>query len=320
MSRLKRLLFILLPVTLLVVAYMQRYAIFDWSRLRNYQPPTNVVTLSDQTTMTPYGRKLFYVNHPQLDDKTAFNQSCTISEQTIVLGCYIGAKGIYLFNVDDRRLDGVHQVTAAHEMLHAAYDRLSTPERKHIDELTGQVMATITDQRIKDTVAAYQQRDPGVVPNELHSILGTEVKTLPAELEAYYQRYFTDRQVIVKYSEQYEAAFSDRKLKVEAYDQQLQGIRAQIDSLETSLGTQEKDLEAEKDHLDQLAAQNRVAEYNAAVPDFNAAVRSYNADVAKVRSLIDDFNKIVAARNAIASEETELSRAIDSRPQTLQTE
>src|SRR6185295_11567695 len=102
--------------------------------------------------MTPDTRRLFYVYHPVLEDKQAFNSHCTDSEKTIVLGCYISRTGIYLYDVTDSRLNGVEQVTAAHETLHAAYERLSSSERKRVDGLTAQAFAQVTDQRIKDTI------------------------------------------------------------------------------------------------------------------------------------------------------------------------
>src|SRR5687767_5613101 len=81
------------------VAWMQRDAIFDAWRLRNYSAPAEVVRLADATTMTSDSRRLFYVYHPALADKSTFNGVCTDSEQTIVLGCYVQHRGIYLYNV-----------------------------------------------------------------------------------------------------------------------------------------------------------------------------------------------------------------------------
>ncbi len=310
----------LVLVGLTAFAWFQRYNIYDFWRLRGYEPPARVVQLAADTTMTDYGRKLFYVNHPELQDKQAFNSSCTISEQSIVLGCFVRSGGIYLYDVTDERLNGVQQVTAAHEVLHAAYDRLSGGERERVDGLTQSVFASQTNERIIETVQAYRDRDPSVVPNELHSILATEVRNLPSELEDYYKRYFTDRQVVVNYSEQYEAAFREREAKVEAYEKQLESLKARIETLEASLLQQEQQLAAERARMDALLQSGQNQAYNSAVPGFNERVRRYNSDVAKIQALIDDFNRIVAERNAIALEENELIKAIDSRPATIPTE
>ena len=165
------------------VGIWQRQAIFDWWRLRDYTPSNRIVELAANTTMTEDGKHLFYVYHATLQTADEFNQSCDFSEQSIILGCYVSGRGIYIYDVKDERLNGIHEVTAAHEMLHAAYERLSSKERQKIDALTQKAYEQSANERIRGTVDAYKKRDPSIVPNELHSILGTEVRDLPAELE-----------------------------------------------------------------------------------------------------------------------------------------
>ena len=304
-------------LVLLGIGWLKRYDLYDWWRLRNYQPPARIEQLAKETTMTDEGRRLFYVHHPQLNDATTFNQNCTVNEQSIILGCYVANGGIFIFDVDDPRLAGVQEVTAAHEMLHASYDRLSASERQHIDKLTAQVFEQLTDQRIKETLSAYRDRDESIVPNELHSILATEVVELPSELEDYYSRYFHNRQAVVAFSKAYEAAFQERKNKVADYDRQLQSIKREIDSKEATLAELGSEITSERQRLDALLAARRYEEYNAGVPPFNAQVDSYNRLVNQIRSLIDRYNQLVAERNAIALEENELIKAIDSRPDTI---
>ena len=298
----------------------QRQAIYDWYRLRDYSPSAEIVALADATTMNDKGRHIFYVYHPSLEGKESFNTRCTNNESSIVLGCYVQHQGIYVYDVTDPRLKGIEEVTAAHEMLHAAYDRLSRKEKERIDNLTAQTLAALNNDRIKETVERYRQRDPGVVPNELHSILATEVRELPKELEDYYARYFTNRGAIVVLSEQYEQAFTERQKKIEQYDAQLKSLQQQISAVQDSLDAQEKALNSERQRLDGMRSRGQLEAYNAAVPGFNAQVRQYNADVARARSLIDQYNQVVAARNALAVEENELIKAIDSRPSAIETE
>jgi predicted nucleic acid-binding Zn-ribbon protein len=298
----------------------QRQELYDWLRLRNYQPSAQIVALANATTMNDQARRLFYVHHPSLDDKQAFNQNCTETENSIVLGCYIKHRGIYIFDVTDPRLNGIEEVTAAHEMLHAAYDRLNTKDRQRVDLLTAQAFEALKDERLNDTVERYRQRDATIVPNELHSILGTEVRNLPQELEDYYKKYFNNRAVIVALSEQYQQAFTERQNKIEEYDRELKSLQQRIESIQASLNSQESALDAERRRLDDLRARNQIEAYNAGVPGFNELVRRYNADVSTARSLIDRYNHIVAERNALAVEENELIEAIDSRPTTIETQ
>ncbi len=306
----------LLMLSTLFIVWFQRQNIYDWYQLRNYSPPAAIVQLADKTTMTEYGRRLFYVNQPVIANKTEFNQKCQL-EASIVLGCYIPNDGIYLYNINDPRLQGVVEVTAAHEMLHAAYDRLSNKERDHIDQLTLQAYQQVANERVRSNIASYQRQNPGIVPNELHSILPTEVEELPPDLEVYYQKYFSNRQAVVDLSRHYEAEFENRKDQVAAYDGQLASLKVEIDGSKTELSVQYKNLQAQKNRMDSLLTNGHVQAYNAAVPAFNEQVARYNNTVRQTDQLINRYNDIVQARNNIAIEVQDLAQAIDSRPQSF---
>lgn len=312
------LVFSLALLGLTVFAWVKRDAVFDMWRLHGYQPPAAVVTLANETTMTPDTRRLFYVYRPDLEDKQSFNEHCTDSEKTIVLGCYISRRGIYLYDVTDDRLKGVEQVTAAHETLHAAYDRLSAKDRKRVDAMTANALSQVTDKRILDTIENYRKKDPNIVPNELHSILGTEVRQLPADLENYYKQYFTDRMAVVSYSEQYEREFTSREQQRNEYDKQLSTLKQQIDSLSTGLSSRERQINSDYQALIRLKQTGKTQEYNDGIPAYNSEVNSYNADVARVQTMIRLYNEIVEKRNALVVEEGQLLQAIDSRPTTIE--
>jgi hypothetical protein len=269
--------------------------------------------------MTPDARRLFYVYRPQLDDKDSFGTHCPENEQTIVLGCYVLHRGIYLYQVPDNRLRGVTEVTAAHELLHAQYDRLSSKDKAKVDSLTAETLKGITDERLLQTIDNYRKKDSSVVPNELHSILGTEVRNLPPELEAYYKRYFTNRGAIVDFADAYKGEFTQREQQVATIDTQLADIKKQIDALNTSLESQQTALKNQYNSMQQQKSSGQFEQYNAQVPIYNQAVNSYNVDVNRQRSLVTQYNTLVEQRNNLAVEENQLIKALDSR-ETIQTQ
>ncbi len=306
----------------LFVGWLKRQDLYDSLRLRNYTPPANIVQLATDTTMNASARHDFYVNHPALESSSVFSNNCSSEggEQTIVLGCYVPPqRGIHLFDVTDARLAGIEQVTAAHEMLHAAYDRLSPSDKKQVNQWIAEAYAGVTDQRIRETIDAYQKAGADTT-DELHSILGTEVRNLPPTLENYYKRYFDNRSKIVDYSDQYESVFTSRKAQVDAFDTQLAGLKKQIDQNQADLTQQNKDLSDSRAQLDQLLAAKKYAEYNAGVSNYNAKVQAYNSLVATTKSLVSQYNDILDQRNAIALEQKQLFQSIDSHsvPQTVQ--
>ncbi len=313
---------VILACVLVVPALLwtQRWPIHDWLKLQNYSPPPEIAQLASDIDLNDSSKRLFYVYHPALEaDKVAFNQHCTLTEQTIVLGCYVSGTGIYLYDVTDERLAGVEQVTAAHEMLHVAYERLSNRERERINALLEQTFATVTNERIKTTIEEYRNNGADI-NNELHSILGTEVRTLPTELENYYKRYFSDRSKVLTYSEKYESVFAELKQKVAEIDKRLGILKNQIEALEADVDARSRALQSEKARMDSLSSSKRYEEYNAAVPGYNAQVNAYNIKVKQLRQLINEYNALVAERNEIAVQENELFKAIDSRIDTIQTQ
>lgn len=307
-------------VGIALLAWFNRYNIYDWYRLLDYTPPSAIVQLANQTTMTPYARKLFYVYHPIIEASAAFNQDCQVTEQAIVLGCTAINKGIWLYSVSDPQLNGVEQVTAAHEMLHVAYSRLSSSELKYINNL---VMTTYnklapTDPLLKSEYESYLKTEgAGAVPNEMHSVLGTEISSLPPALETYYKQYFTNRQAIVNYANRYEAVFTLRQQEVQQDDQQLSTWQKQISSDEQTLQTQDQQIQTQQSQLNQYRSSGEDTQYNDAIPSYNQNVNSYNSLIAQTKQLIAQYNQLVATRNSIAVSEDKLIQSISSLPSSI---
>lgn len=304
-------------VALPFVVFWQQRNISDWWRLRDYVPPARIVELADNTQMTDEGRKLFYLHKPELNDRDAFNRNCKGFEQTIVLGCYVTNQAIYIFDVQDARLEGIEEVTSAHEMLHAAYDRLSVSEREAVDRMTQSAFDGLRDARLAEVVESYRQRDASVVSNELHSILATEFRTLPKQLEDYYERYFHDRLTVVGFSEKYEAVFTEQMNRIKTLSDQIAAIENDLQAQIRSVDELETGLSADADRLNSLRAQNRVDEYNAGVSPYNARIGQYRRLIADYNAKVQRMNQLVEEHNSVAFEQKKLTDAIDSNQPSL---
>lgn len=286
-----------------------RQGIVDTYRLHYYHAPADVAQLATDDSMTSMARRIFYVNSPQIIDKQPFTDTCPSgTERTVVLGCYHSNQaGITVLKVTDSRLSGVEQVTAAHEMLHAAYDRLSSRQKQQVNSmLEAYYQHGLTDSVVKAQIADYTQTEPHDVQNEMHSLFGTEVANLPANLEQYYKQYFTNRAGIVQYYSQYQAELTSREATIQSDDGQLTSLKNQIDANRQVLDSQAKLLQTQQAQLNSQRDKGDAAAYNAAVPAYNAAVDAYNAKVAALRSQIDTYNALVIARNNLASETDQL--------------
>ncbi len=297
--------------------WSNKYTVYDFITLKSYTPSAQVQALALNSGMNEKGKKLFYVNDPKVSDRQEFSTECQNNkEQSIVLGCYDG-RHIFIFDVTDERLSGVEEVTSAHEMLHAAYDRLSVSERNKVDKLTAEAFQRINNPRINSLIENYRKADPSVVPNELHSILGTEVENIGPELEQYYAKYFSNRMTVIAKSQNYEKVFADIKNQVDKYKADLTLRKAEIENTETSLLKLESDINNLKKRLDAYSSTGQVASYNALVPQYNQLVSSYNSQYNQYKYLLAQYNDIVEQVNKLVIEQNDLMQSLDSRVQAI---
>lgn len=313
--RLGNLLMLMLIVVGTIWAVWQRQTLLDFWRLQSFKPSAEIARLAETTTMRGRGKDLFYSSQPALLTKETFNQHCTNNnEQSIVLGCY-REQTIYLYDVTDSRLAGVEEVTAAHEMLHASYERLSDQDKKHVDSLLEPQIKSLTDSRLLGLIDLYNKQEPGELYNEMHSILGTELRDLSPELENYYKQYFTDRKKIVDYSERYETLFSNSKARIETFDKQLTDLKEQIDANNARLEAEQRELETQANTMTTLRNSSQIDAYNAQVPLYNAKVQAFNALVATTKSHVEEYNRLVEERNQEVAAQDDLYQSLNSRYQ-----
>jgi hypothetical protein len=316
----------LVPLLILIFALLTlitvRQRIFDEVKLFHYVPPSQIAQLASEDTMNSYTKHVFYVNHPVLiSTVSAFRAQCPKDETDIVLGCYhIGQNGIFIYDVQSASLDGVQQVTAAHEVLHAIYARLSNPAREQLNhELEQYYKHGLVNSRVAAEIQVYQKTEPGSVYDEMSCTFGTEIANLPPALNNYYKQFFTNRQTIVNYEQEYQSAFTSRQDQVTADDQQILSMDHQITEEQQSLEQQLVQIKAEQTVLQNLLSTN-ADEYNAQVPGYNASVDSYNNGVNSLSNEVMAYNQLVSSRNAIAGAFDNLIAAINTKttPQVSQ--
>jgi len=271
----------ILAVFFFVIAgwlWLNQQLVLDQIAVWQYKPAPEVVALADRASMNDRGRFLFYTGQPIIEGTQQFNQECDRKEEGVaILGCYVADK-IFIYDVKDSRLDGIREVTAAHEMLHVAYQRLGGAEREKIDRLLEAEYAKLSEKdKFKDRMAFYARTEPGERDNELHSVIGTEVADLDPELEAYYKTFFFDRSKIVALHDVYQSVF----LKIE---NQAKEIYAEL----TALG---KKIEVKSN------------EYNGAVSSLNDDIQSFNE---RAR------NNRFSSQSQFTTERTALSNRVDS--------
>ena len=272
-----------------------------------------MIGFADHLLLTPDARALFASNAPRIDDKRRFARSCPIPESpgTAILGCQ-GNGRIFLLRVDRPDLAAIMTVTAAHEMLHAAYSRLDPAERRRVDRLTEAAFAASTDPRLRDLVAEYDTFEPGERSNELHSLLGTEVATLGRPLQRYYRRYFRDRTRVVDAFTGYQSVFDTLKAQYDRLKAEVDGLEAQLQDLSRQLDAASVEADQLAGQIESLRSQGRVEESNRLVSTKNEAAKRAHTLADEYNGRVDQFNAKVNALNALAIAGQQLDAAIST--------
>ena len=319
-SLLKKWHFVIFSLSLLVIAactwgLYHAEQIRDWYILETYKPTPAVVALANEDTMTSYAKQLFYVNRPSLDNKPTFANNCPEGiDNTYVIGCYhTGDRGIYLLNVQDSRLNGIVSVTAAYEMLHAGYARLSNKQKTELDkQMWSFYLANVKSTEIHQQMASYALTEPGAKYDELYSVLATEVTNLPPSLNNAYSLYFTNRAKIVSMYDGYQAAFNKRQSQIKQDDANLKLLKNSIASNESRLNLMYTQIINLRNILNQEKANNQISSYNSGVVSYNNLANTYNSLIIQTKIQINSYNNLVNQRNALAISEKQLIQELNS--------
>ena len=238
---------LIIVVGLIALVIIKREWICDFWRGVSYEPSDEIVRIREELDLADYGAFLFNASQPVLSSRDEFNEKCRFErdEEEAILGCY-SDKDIYVYNITDKELDGVRECTMAHELLHAVWRRMNENEQSEYEDLLSLVYEQ-NKEFLKDELDVYGVHERA---EELYVRAGTEVKSLPTELERHFATIFRDQDKVVSYYDKYISVF--RELKAE-----LDRLKAEMDELESTIKSKEADYA------------QRVAQLNAEIEEFN---------------------------------------------------
>ena len=278
----------------------------------SYHPSEAMSEIREKLDLTGKGARIFNASLPELEERDEFNRICRGEEnENAVLGCYRSER-IYVYNILSDELNGIREVTAAHELLHAVYDRMGDGERRDLSAILLEIYKD--NQEILGGEIELYENDKK--EEELFVRAGTEIANLPEVLEQKYSEIFENQDRIVEFYNGYIGVF--RRL-----EKRLEELLAKVTSLETEIAAKKEQYEAEASTLN-----NDIAEFNncAKTPDcftsrwaFNNKRSGLVARQNGLTALYNEINGMISEYNALAVEYNEnllhgqaLNRAINS--------
>jgi hypothetical protein len=291
----------------------------DQFRVWNFKPTAAVNEQMHRDQMSAEGRFLYLASHPVVESKRDFNQTCSaVTVDTSILGCYIqSTKRIFLFHETDKRLDGTEEVMGAHEMLRAAWDRMSSSDHARLLAPLDKVRDTNNDPdlNLSERIATIRKNDPKDYNAELYATVGAEVPDVGGVLEASYAQYFVNRSVVTALNKHSIAYLVALRKKVNALVGTMNTLGNTIDSEVTTFNSDAAAFEADVATFNARASrpggfategQFNVARAALIARDdaletrstqINAQVDTFNADLAKLTALDKTALSLVKSLN-----------------------
>lgn len=222
----------------------------DWWRALWYEPSAVVSTIEDELNLTAKGWRIFASTYPVVETSEDFNEHCSSHDvEVAVIGCYTGGR-IYIYKMNLEQLEMANTVTAAHELLHAVWQRLPEWTKSDLTAVLKQVYAEHRDW-FEEELETYDE-DERI--EEIYARAGTKLADLPEKLEKHYAEYFRDRQQIVAYYNTYEQPFETLRAELTKLEEEILAVKAE-------LATERRQYEQQLSVLDTKIEQfNRCAE------------------------------------------------------------
>lgn len=257
------------------------YSSRDWRSdefiLKNYKPTAEIADIAEKDTLTDKGKATFYRANPNLVDGETFRKTC-FANGVEALGCTTGFK-ILLLQIDDPKFADHKYAAAVHEMLHVAYRRMGTDEKKNLNALLEQELLRHSDDNhliaVKDKLEEKQKTGKskqGFI-DELHSKFAVEYSDLSPQLEDYYKQYFFDRTKVVELFKN--GGFDSRVRRIDELNQEAGILNGKLTAMNNQI----------------IAYKNAgdIGNYNSLIPQFNSMVNEYNTKAAESKKIYSEI-------------------------------
>ena len=229
--------------------------------------PSDVAAVADRAFLTDEGRELLTLVGAKSAHGDDLQRACGVVDAVddhTPAGCY-SRVGIFVFIPADPRVADAAVTTLAHELLHAAFDRLGAGEVWHVREMLHAAIDRIpaddpVHTQIDWSVGDHEEsRD-----TELFAYLGSQEWPdggFDPDLEAVYARYFTDRAALVEVDHRVTATVNGL---IADYEKAV----ADLERAETDALTQRAQLDADRQgyERDRLSYQQDADRYNSLDP------------------------------------------------------
>ena len=305
----------MLFIALGIFSFLNWQAIYDTIKAAAYKPSVEVAAIERNVVFTSAGTRIFHATQPRVVDAGEFNNSCPRQEAaSAIVGCYTPNDEVFIYNVTNEKLNGIEDVTAVHEFLHAVWRRMGSAEQQKIGAELQAVYQEKADAKLKERMAYYERTEKGQEINELHSILGTEMADLSPELEAHYARYFS-REKVVQLYDSYQHQYELLETKAKDLQGEMKQLADSITSRTNTYNTEVANMETVIATFNSRARNqgfSSQAQFDAERGQLIRRINALDASRDSINQSIEHYNELRTEYQRIASEIQALNNSLDS--------
>ena len=308
---------LILAIAVTILAVVHRQTIVDTIKAMQFEPSADIRTIKERLALTSEASLLFDASHPRLLEARDFNDACGQHSETNspIIGCYT-AQNIYIYDVTTTELSGIEETTAAHELLHAVYERMSDTDKAPINTELKKAYDRVKTTELEERMAYYEKNQPGEELNELHSILGSEYADLSTVLEVHYAKYFTSRKRVLTYHDAYDSVFKRVTNQLQSLQQEINTVVEELNQQVSAYNTAVSRLDRDTTSFNQRAStQNGFAsqaQFNTERADLVERQKALDAQKRTIEASIASINAKKETYNELVDKYAALSRSINS--------
>lgn len=288
-----------------------------------FEPTPTLEEYATLAGLSAEGRFVFYASRPEIVAPERFDLFCSFDETGLgVLGCFTLADGrIFLYDVTNPELADYEIVVAAHEMLHAAWDRLSAIEQEALAALLEADFTGLgPEHELVERIAAYEELNPTSRIPELYAILGTEIVELSPALEEHYARYFDDRSLTTALYAQVAAVFDNLEERLTQLSDELDARYADIEADQATYAASaaglERDITTFNERAGRPGGYTSQSEFESDRRSLLDRQSALDAERKAINTAVDEYNALLQELEELNAEAAELNRSIniDAKP------
>ncbi len=288
-----------LALAFLITWGIQQWWVKDIWRGLGYAPSTEMTEIAESLELTGKGKRIFAATRPALEGKEAFNEHCDSHDAEVaLLGCYAGGQ-IFVYEIEDEDLRLANNVTMAHELLHAVWERTDEKEKAQLEEDLKNLMAE-KQEWFDEELEAYTEAEK---LEEVYTRAGTKLAELPEELEKNYGEIFQNRAKIVEYYETYSAPFEELQEKLEDLEQKITAENTEIETARADYEQRATTWEAKVAQFNSCARSMGCFKSDA---EFQSKRQTMTNEQAELENLRQEINRRIDENNARVDEYNEL--------------